>query len=133
MKKIKKTIKYLRRTAKTLKKTSVSRPKMYEKIVNLSSEMYGYMLSASYSRLERRWDKWDKNNRKGAEPKLDDSKAKKYLELSIKTVNKIIKDHPNYQNIIYIKFQKAEALMNLNKEGEAVSTYKEIIKKISKE
>merc|ERR1712167_520837 len=58
--KIKKTLSYLKKTAKTLKKTNSSRPKMYEKILNLSAEISAYALSGAYENLEKKWNLWEK-------------------------------------------------------------------------
>ena len=110
-----------------LKKGSLARAKIVNKIINLSLEQAGYITSQEHRSFDTIWSDWYEGGKRGKEPLFSSVDSKKYYKLVIKFTDKYLKEFPENENRVFVYFQKAVSLQYLDKYSEAISVFMEII------
>lgn len=124
---IAKTILYLEKTASELPKNSANRFGLLMKVQNLRLEQATYEAFQEQADYDRKWEKWESDERKGIEPKLSSEKSRYRWNQVIADSKLILKDFPKTKNVDTIHFNLALALQFLGQEKEAASSFKQMI------
>ena len=126
---INKTVKYLKKTAKSLPKGSAQRLELQDRILNLYMENATYTQNMEERNYEKAWNAWEARGQKGKEPKLSNKKSKKLWKKVIIQADVILKEYPKNKKADKITYNKAIALQYLGKETRAAQMYTQLIQK----
>ena len=129
IKEVDKTVKYLSKTAKALPAKSPQKLQILEKILNLYMEQATYVRSEEERSFDKKWSAWEKNGKKGREPRIDDRRSMRYWKLVARQSSIILKEYPKAKTADRITFNKAVALQYLGEEKDAARIYNQLIEK----
>ena len=126
---IEKTIGILAKNAARLPKKSTSRLEMREKLLNLRLEAAVYYASQEMRSYDKKWEAWDHAGRKGAEPKLDDSKSKDSWKTLATDAQTLLEEFPRAEHADNTLFNMGLAYNFLKQEKEAARVFSQLISK----
>ena len=124
---INRTIKYLNSTLHSLPPKSAARHGIYEKLMNLYVEQASYISSTEYRKFDQRWKKWAVR-RRGPEPRLNASKARRVWEKVGDVSGRALREFPKSKRGDALLFSRAISFMFLNRLAQASATFEKIIK-----
>ena len=121
-----KAIKRLTKLGENLKKDSLARSKILNKLVEMSLEQASYITTREHRKFDKLWDSWYKKGRKGPEPTLDEETPKKYYQSVIEKANYFLSEFPKNDSKVLVYFQKAVAYQYLDKYAKAIEVFQNI-------
>ncbi|MFK7872166.1 MAG: tol-pal system YbgF family protein [Oligoflexales bacterium] len=126
---IERTIRYLDRTAIRLPKKSKSRFRTYEKIINLYMEQAVFVAREEERSYDRSWERWDRNKRKGKEPKINSKRSKKFWLNIVNRSRSLIREYPKVEEVPELMFQQGLALEFAGRTEQSVRVLKKLVNK----
>lgn len=129
---ISQTISYLKKTADQMPKRSGGRLEMLTKILNLRLEQASYESFEEQSTYDEAWQTWQKNGKKGPEPKLNNERSNIRWQQLIEEANSVLKEFPKGKNTDAINFDLALALQFLGKDAASAQAFSQLIKNYPK-
>jgi TolA-binding protein len=126
---IDKTVRYLEKTAKSLPPRSPQRLQILERILNLHMEQATYVRSEEERDYDKKYTIWEKNGKKGQEPRLNTNRSMGHWKAVVTESSDILQEYPRSENADQITYNKAVALQFLGKEKDSARIFTQLIQK----
>lgn len=126
---IMKAINYLSKQSARMPKKSTTRLEMRDRLVNLRLEAAVYHANQEMQRYDRQWEAWNNGGRKGAEPKVDESKSREQWATLAEEAQTLLNEYPRSKNADVTLFNMGLAYNFLKREKDAARIFSQLIAK----
>ena len=126
---ITKATEYLAKQSERMPKKSATRLEMRERLVNLRLEGAVYYVNQEMRKYDVQWEAWDRDGRKGGEPKLDETKSKGEWSNLARDAQSVLDEYPRSKNADVITFNMGLANNFLKRDKQAARIFSQLIAK----